>query len=328
MNKNITCTIRPFQETAADYARLVEVLNAMWPDVSTSAEAMIHGDQARDRNYFYQRVMVDADGQSAATGMAGETPWSYQPGKYRMEIDVHPNWRERGIGTALYDHLMGIINKREPVPTLLESGSRTDSTQGLSFLEKHGFREVMRWPTSQIDPATFDKEPFNNVIERALASGIEIHTLSELQQTDPNWQRKIYDLDWEGTLDEPSPSAPTQMPIAQFIKTYFGSPEFLPGGWFIAVDKAAAGDRYVGMSQLEKNLVDETQLNTGFTCVSRTHRRQGIAMALKVYALEFAREYGARMIRTGNEEHNPMYQINLKLGFEPQPAWLAFEKQL
>jgi hypothetical protein len=42
----------------------------------------------------------------------------------------------------------------------------------------------------------------------------------------------------------------------------------------------------------------------------------------------FAQEIGAKFIETNNEEHNPMYQLNLQLGFQPQPADLDMEKVL
>lgn len=35
-----------------------------------------------------------------------------------------------------------------------------------------------------------------------------------------------------------------------------------------------------------------------------------------------------KFIETDNEENNPMYQINMKLGFEPLPAWVDYEKTL
>jgi GNAT superfamily N-acetyltransferase len=69
-------------------------------------------------------------------------------------------------------------------------------------------------------------------------------------------------------------------------------------------------------------------LNVGMTGVLRAHRRMGIATALKVRAIQFAQTYGARWIETGNEENNPMLQINLRLGFQPAPAWLSFENRI
>ena len=77
---------------------------------------------------------------------------------------------------------------------------------------------------------------------------------------------------------------------------------------------------------LAKVLSDKTKMEVWSTGVVRTHRRRKIATALKVLAQQKAIEYGAKTIITDNEENNPMYQINLKLGFEPKPAWLAFEK--
>ena len=45
-------------------------------------------------------------------------------------------------------------------------------------------------------------------------------------------------------------------------------------------------------------------------------------------SIEFAQAYGAQWIETSNEENNPMLQLNLRLGFQPAPAWLSFEKRL
>ena len=104
----------------------------------------------------------------------------------------------------------------------------------------------------------------------------------------------------------------------------FGTPGFLPDAWFIALD----GDRYVGMAVLFKDLGDRQRLQAGFTAVHRDYRRHGIATALKLRTIAFAQQYGAAQITTGNEEHNPMYQINLRLGFQPLPAKVAFQKEI
>jgi len=51
-------------------------------------------------------------------------------------------------------------------------------------------------------------------------------------------------------------------------------------------------------------------------------------MALKVKAITFTKERGGKVIVTSNEENNPMFVLNQKLGFKPGPAWLSFHKNL
>ena len=50
------------------------------------------------------------------------------------------------------------------------------------------------------------------------------------------------------------------------------------------------------------------------------------ATALKLETIRAAREAGVRLIQTDNEENNPMFDLNLKLGFQPQPGYLFFER--
>ena len=69
-------------------------------------------------------------------------------------------------------------------------------------------------------------------------------------------------------------------------------------------------------------------LYTGLTGVLRSHRRRGVATALKVTALSFAKKRSVKFVKTDNEENNPMYDLNMQLGFKPQPAYVDYEKPL
>ncbi len=68
---------------------------------------------------------------------------------------------------------------------------------------------------------------------------------------------------------------------------------------------------------------------TGFTGVLREYRGRGIAWALKLRALTWAKERGYREVRTWNSTRNaPMLGINVALGFAKQPVWITFAKDL
>lgn len=56
-------------------------------------------------------------------------------------------------------------------------------------------------------------------------------------------------------------------------------------------------------------------------------RGRGVATALKVRTVEYARDQGVREIRTWNEINNQrILAINVKFGFVRQPAWITFRK--
>ena len=96
----------------------------------------------------------------------------------------------------------------------------------------------------------------------------------------------------------------------------------LPPGYFVAVD----GDEYVGTSNLWLSPEPDV-LRTGLTAVRRAYRRRGIAFALKVRSLEFAKAHGYKRVQTENELNNRgMLAINDELGFVRNPAWVHYLK--
>jgi GNAT superfamily N-acetyltransferase len=199
---------------------------------------------------------------------------------------------------------------------------REDKTHALRFVKQRGFQAVLRVPSSRLDVTRFDRSRFVPVLDKVKADGIAIYAVAELMTLDPDHRHKIYELDWQCTLDEPMADAPTKSSFADYCNFFFDTPTFIPEACFIAIDNG----EYVGLSALYRNQAQATELNTGFTAVLRSHRRRGIATALKVNVISYAQQHGYQGIKTGNEENNPMFAINQRLGFTPEPAWLDFQK--
>jgi GNAT superfamily N-acetyltransferase len=314
--------IDPFEPVDENYEAIVAIQNAVWPDSPQTVETFKHGDKNCNPNYLFQRLLVRESGEVVAFGEYEETPWSYQPGKYQISVTVRPEAERRGIGTAFYEYVMSRLAEREPKPSVIVSGTREDKPQAIRFLEKRGFEQVMRWPVSYLDVTTFEIAQFKAIAERVRQQGIDIYSVSELATIDSDWQHKLYELDWACSQDEPTPDPLTKQPLEQYVKQVLSHPNYLPQACFVALDKG----QYVGLTELYRSSQNKEQLNSGFTGVLPSHRRQGIATALKLRAIDFARNYGAKTIKTNNEENNPMYSLNLALGFKPAPAWLAFKK--
>ena len=67
---------------------------------------------------------------------------------------------------------------------------------------------------------------------------------------------------------------------------------------------------------------------TGMSGTVRSHRRRGLVTALKVKTIQLLKEQGYRWLQTDNDVTNPMYQLNLDLGFKYVWSWLDYERVL
>ena len=313
--------IRPFNPTEAEYEAVVAVGNAAWPDDPSTVESKKYWDEKRNPKYLHQRFVWEQDGQIVAFGSYEQSEWSYHPDKYWLDVTVHPDYEDGDIPYQFYDYLLAQLYERNPIS--LGIGTREDKTARMALLKELGFEQVMRYPVSRLDVAAFDHGKFVGAEERVTAQGIKIFTLAELQDIDVGWQEKMWNLDWAVVQDIPSPDPMTKPLFEDYIKG-FSHPEFTPETWFIAVDDGL----YVGTSFLWISKANKDKIYTGLTGTRREYRRKGLATALKLNAIRFAQNYGAKVIETDNEENNHMYQINMKFGFKPVPAWLDFKKVL
>jgi GNAT superfamily N-acetyltransferase len=134
----------------------------------------------------------------------------------------------------------------------------------------------------------------------------------------------LHALEWALDQDVPSPEPPTPLSFETYVQSRLNNPDLVPDGWFVAVHD----DAYVGLSNLWKSQAGP-DLFTGLTGVVREYRRQGIALALKLRAIDYARSQGVKVVRTWNESRNrPMLGLNERLGFKRQAAWIDYVKVL
>jgi GNAT superfamily N-acetyltransferase len=316
--------IRPLAHTAAEYAALAAVRNAVWSDEAVTAAQLQHEDRTWLPGYLFQRLVVDVEGCIVAAAHYFENHWQYQPGKYDFDLVVHPAWQGRGIGTAVYNHVLNQLATRQPHLTSLVSSTREDQPQAIRFLEQRGFQPILRWARTQLAVADFDPTPFVGATQRLAEEDIHIYSLQELQRMDAAWQRRAFDLDQIAAADAPSADPMSAVAFETYVENTFHHPGFLAEGCFAAVKPTG---EWVGLTELSRT-EDADRLNTPWTAVHPAYRRRGVATALKTKAIAYAKMVGARVIIASNAEQNPMYRINLALGFQPLPAALTMKKSI
>jgi GNAT superfamily N-acetyltransferase len=235
---------------------------------------------------------------------------------------VLPSARGSGVGQALYADGKQALEQGGARRACIEV--REHHAAARAFFERRGFEVVMRYAVSRLDLTRFQADAHAATLQRVQAQGVEIVSARTLRAQLPDAITRINALRWAVVQDVPSADPPVAEPDASLARYLDTQPTALPDGWLVA----RIDGEFVGLSTLWRSLADPTVVHTGITGVVRGHRRRGIATALKVAAIDYARSIGARRIDTDNEENNPMYALNLAMGFEPQPAWLAYARDV
>lgn len=315
-------TLEPFTQTEEEYQLMSEIEGAVFDMPPFPPEVMAHDDKTRRPGYPFQRDWIRQDGQSIAYAEWGQRPSSFDPQKYDVRIYVDPAHDNAGVRPFYFRHLLNQLADREVVG--ITSGMVESRLEAMRFFEAYEFHEVAREAISTLDLKEWDAEALQHLLRNLRQQGIRIATLRTLQEEDPRWQERLFELEMAISRDVPSTGQKQLPTFDAWQAARLHGPAFDPQGWFVALD----GDQYVGESEGFVTDTEPASLENGLTGVLRPYRRRGIASALKVHLLRYAQERGALSVVTTNDSKNPMYQLNLKLGFEPQPAWVRVEKTL
>lgn len=323
-------TIRPFQPSAADYAAIVAIHNAYWPDDPQTIAEVQQQDAARDPAHFFARLVGELNGTIVLVGQCGATVWLAEPDQYSWHINILPHVAEQGLEEQMHDALMALLAERRPRRFYV--GIRDDKLAQVAFLEHEGYRLIQTEPTSSLDVTRFDAGLFAECRATIARLGIQIVDVQRLQQVDPTWMHKLWELQWQIRQDVPQSGPITRQPFAEFAQWVTDPERYDPTTHFIAlqqndVEDATVGP-YIGMTRFSRHAADPTIAETHLAGVIRTHRRKGIATALKVHAIAVAQNHGVQRMNTMNNETNPMLELNLRLGFTPGPAWRYYVKVL
>jgi len=323
----MTSTVTRVRDFApADYDAWVAASNRCYPDYPWTVKEMRHYDEAFDTKRFFKlRYVAEVDGRLVGGVESGHRPSRFHPDRYSFDLFVVPDARRRGHGTALYEAAIATLRSRNALAAT--GGVKESNTDGVEFFAKRGWRDVKRDWESRLKVAGFDFAKFASADTRIAKEGIRITTLADELERDPDAIRKAYALVDVLRVDVPSTDAATPETFDEWNTTHgTKSPTFIADAFFVAIDR---GGRWVGMSNLERQLEDPTFVWQGLTGTLREDRGRGIAMALKLRTVAYAQKMGVDHIKTWNDQKNrPMLSINEAMGFAKQPAWIAIELAL
>lgn len=273
--------------------------------------------------FFRRRIVAEEAGVPVGYCDVSHARGQFVAENYYTDLVVRPAARRRGIGTALFEDAVAALRPRRP--HWIRCQVKESDAHSVAFAGHIAAVELERSWESRLDVASFDPAPFAAAPERAARAGVRITTLADELQTDPDAVRKAYELHEAARVDVPSLDPPSPSPYERFEQEVLRAPYAAPEAHFLAI----RGGRYVGESAMGKEGTDPGVIYQHLTAVLRDERGKGIAMALKLATVDYAKRHGLREIRTWNASINrPMLAINEALGFAKQPVWITFGKDL
>jgi mycothiol synthase len=268
--------IRAF--TPADYPAYSALWNETFPDEPRTAEELrLFDDEESNPRYDLHRYVAERPGATDPVALARYSiaPAEYDPGTFWIAGLVHPRHRGRGIGSALYERLLGELADRGIRRTRVSV--RGDHSPGLRFVARRGFRELRRCWRLELRLPDFRPERVRDAAASLAAQGLRLRSLSEEGPQHPEVRRRLWEVLSATQADEPRDGTFTPQAFADFERIPRTDPGSIPDAWWIAKDRA----EYVGVTAAYRALGSPGILNQGFTGVRREYRRRGVALALK-----------------------------------------------
>jgi GNAT superfamily N-acetyltransferase len=302
-------------------ARLRSACFPAWP---VSGDEVADAEARRPRDRLRVAWVAVHQGEIAGCGYVEEPNIAARPGRLRIRVLVEPARRERGVGGALYDTLIG--RALEAGATELVTEAADDDASARRFLARRGFAEYHRRIESRLALADVDPARIARGLEALtdafFPSGVRIATYRQLLLAVPDAARRLYELDTLLWADVPfglTGSVPT---FEQYQAQELADPDFLPQATFVALD----GHRWIGLGAL---MSGRGFLLNSMTGVAREWRGRGLARWLKLHTIRWALERGAPELRTFNDAVNDaILGLNRSLGFRVESAEVRYRKDL
>jgi GNAT superfamily N-acetyltransferase len=314
--------IRPaLRDDYVDLVRIHASQGIAWPEWPKDPEAWERADLARNPKYQCARWVAEEDSGVVGWAAYGQSSDEYHPRRFSVHVEVAPDRRGRGIGSALYESVMAALARFGP--QVLRANAFQNLPFGYEFLTHRGFVEVFRETPVRLPLDAPDTGAGIGVEDSLRAHGIELRTLRELEG-DPLRDRKLYRLYWQCNSDAPSEGGDLEIPpFEEWVVWGIQDESIDPDGYFVARREG----EYVGMRELGNG--GDGILLGGLMGVDRRYRRMGLATALQRRSVDYARSRGFTALKSCTAKSNgAMQSLFSAFGFQRDPEWQQCERRI
>jgi mycothiol synthase len=300
---------------------VIALCSAIQPERVRDVEIHLQGLDEAERaasESLRQWVVENASRQLIGYGAC----WNVMRRKYRMDLMVHADWRNQGVGGEVLETILTALQST-PAATL-QARTLDGRTESLQFMHRRGFVETHRMVELQLKLSEAGLRPLVELPHNLMAQGIQFTTLQEEEQDERFWT-KLTDLQQAVVSDwpDPDPDGEITIPTNEEVRRMFNSWQTAPDNFFLA----KADGVFIGYTALGTDYRFPEAVGTGPTAVRPEYRGRGIATALKVIALTHAKQQGWQTAVACSASPT-MIRINQKLGFQRRGAEVRLVRKL
>jgi GNAT superfamily N-acetyltransferase len=316
----MSLTFRAFEPTPVDFELHARLYSAHSPEDAIDAGHVQRTTDAHAAKFEYERVFAYLDGEPVASMHVSKPLWFDSPHMTYHTVSSDPSiW-----DTKWHEELWNLNEKRAMSKgrSMLLAFSSTLQPYDEAWLREHGYEQTQMNIHVACDLDAFSVADHAPLLDRLSSEGFEILALQELEDVGVDWRRPFYEMELELDQDIPVPEPLLPEPFEEFAERSKNPLRYPLDSLFVARQNG----ELVGVSMLYPSRVVPERMHTGLTGVRRPYRRKGLARAMKVRAMQWAKEHGKRTVFADNEQDNPMLQLNRSLGFAEFKREYSFQK--
>ena len=318
--------IKKFNETDKEFSELSRIDNLINHDSISHPDDDKRRWQIRDKSLIRDRLLLYKNKLLIGVLYYGQGRDQNKRTTF-FTLNIDPKYSTRQTQELLYDKMLEQIKLFKSTKILTSIYKHPNYDKLKKFLIYNQFKLVQTNREYTCDITKIDLKKYDSLIKKLELEGIRFYDSREEMLDFPNHYKKLEELEWTYSQDFPIPNGieHTRPPFDHYMKLLN---DYYDNNYGVDIIAVIDG-KYIGSTNLEVNT--KTEPHKAWTeglGVLKEFRRKGIATALKIKAIEILLKKGVTEIRTDNEENNPMYKINVALGFKPVPFSLDFMKKI
>ena len=322
--------IKKFLATKTEFKEIARIDNMVNHDSISHPDDDQNSWEIKDKNLIRDRLLL-YDNKILIGVLFYSQGRDYNNKTAFFTTHLNPDYNYNGYRKLLYKQMIKEVEVFECNKVHTTIYDHPNYIEHKKLLIKENFQLVQTNREYSCDITKVDTKKYHPLIEKLESEGIKFYDSKENMRHDantfPNHYEKLEELIWTYDQDMPIPKGikHTRPPFEHFMKESLNFEDNYYGIEIVAV----LNGEYIGSTDIEVYPKAEPYKGwTGGLGVLKKYRRKGIATALKIKAIEGLLKKGITEVRTDNEKNNPMYKINVKLGFIPVPFSLDYMKKI